>query len=62
MKEIKQGTLYGFEIVLKVPDEVKLDETLNENTLENYVKNRIRDAVESFKEQQKFINLTARGH
>ena len=45
MKEIKQGTFYGFELVIKVPDDFPDgDKTVNENTLEEYIKQRERYA------------------
>lgn len=39
MKEIKQGTIYGYDMVLKVPEDFPPDDLIiNEHTLENYIK------------------------
>lgn len=42
MKEIKQGTIYGYEIVIKVPDDFPDDDLIiNKNTLENHIKREV---------------------
>lgn len=38
MKEILQGTLFGCDLVLKVPEGYGQDKYLNKNTLEEYIK------------------------
>ena len=36
MKEVKQGTIYGYDLVIKVPNE---DTFITVNTLSNHLKN-----------------------
>lgn len=51
-KEIRQGSLYGFDLVLKVPADFPTDDKIiNEHTLEKYVKNEIARAKHLPKEQ-----------
>ncbi len=46
MKEIKQGTIYGLDIVLKVPDDYPdYDLVVNEYTLEKYIASQIKNAL-----------------
>lgn len=46
MKEIKQGTIFGYELVLKVPDNFPDDDfIINKNTLEKYVNNKVNCAI-----------------
>ena len=42
-KGIKQGTLYGYDIVLMAPKEA-IGDVINEHTLENYHKSEIEKA------------------
>lgn len=48
MKEIKQGTLYGYDVVLKVPNDAE-NEIINSNTLGKYIENEKKHAVENYK-------------
>ena len=51
MKEISQGTMFGFEVVIKVPDDFPADDKIiNKNTLENYVKQQQQRAKEELEE------------
>lgn len=52
MKEIKQGTLYGCDLVLKVPEYLEEDETINENTLENHIKREKKYVIQQYQDQQ----------
>jgi len=54
MKEINQGTLYGHDLVLKVPDDFKENDIINENTLEKYVNQQKAIAVDEF-QSEKFL-------
>ena len=52
MKEIKQGTLFGYDLVLKVTDEVET-KIINENTLEKHIQSEKKRAVEDYKSELK---------
>ncbi len=45
MKEIKQGTLFGFEIVIKIPDDLEKG-YITEKTLQEYVEQEKKYAYE----------------
>lgn len=55
MREIYQGMFWGYELVLKVPEE-EYDRyqkfSIKGNTFENYIKERERYAVEQYKQEQ----------
>lgn len=53
MRELKQGTLYGFDIVLKVPDDFDQPKLINENTLEKYIKQQGKIEIEKLIEKLK---------
>ena len=58
MKEIKQGTIFGFDIVIKVPNELE-DSAINENTLENYIKMQVQHELE-MKRSEDFLKAITR--
>lgn len=57
MREIRQGTLYGYELVLKVPEsEYESFLSLNYN-LEDYLKEKEKYAVQVYKDEQMLKNM-----
>jgi hypothetical protein len=48
MKEIKQGTIFGYELVIKVPDDFPDNDLIvNGHTLEKYIKDEIAYALKN---------------
>jgi len=55
IKEIWQGTLYGFDLVLKVPEKDYLEnkEILNEKALEDFIKHEREKMINPYKRLEK---------
>lgn len=63
-KEIKQGTLYGFDVVIKVPvsvDVTKFQESINEFTLGKHIDAERKQAVAMADSNRLLVDLSRQG-